>query len=123
MLMYISRNQNIFPAGPTFGIFHHNPSETQQETSWETGFPVNPPVFPQDPLQLKQWLHPLVVVTSYERGREDPQEVYDRIYNWMDENGYQQKGPIMERYLVSQPEEIERDKGKVEIWIACQKKD
>lgn len=123
MLMYNSRNQNIFPAGPTFGIFHHNPSDPRQETSWEIGFPINPPVFPQDPLRLNQWQYPLVVVSSYIKGKDDPQEVYDRIYNWMNETGYRQQGPIMERYLIDQPEDIEKDGGKVEIWIACQKKD
>lgn len=122
MLMYNARQQNILPTGPTFGIFPFSPVEEQKGTpQWEIGFPVTPPINPQAPLQLKQWHEKQVASISCPGTPEKKREAYTRLFNWLEENNFQQDGPIIERYL-SLPAEMSASTGNIEIWLPFKKK-
>ena len=123
MLMYNARRQNILPAGPTFGLFPFSLLEEQKGTpQWEVGFPVNPPLNPQAPLQLKEWPATKVAVISCPGTPTKKKEAYTALFNWLEENNYQQAGPIIERYL-SLPEAISISPGNIEIWLPIKRKD
>jgi len=123
MLMYNTRRQNILPAGPTFGLFPFSPLEEQKDTpQWEVGFPVNPPINPQAPLQLKEWPATKVAVITCPGTPTEKRKAYTALFNWLEENNYQQDGPIIERYL-SLPEETSISPGNIEIWLPIKRKD
>ncbi|MCP2620021.1 GyrI-like domain-containing protein [Candidatus Aminicenantes bacterium AC-334-K16] len=122
MLMYNARRQNILPTGPTFGIFPFSPLEEQKETpQWEVGFPVNPPINPQAPLQLKQWPVTKVAAITCPGTPSRKKEAYTALFNWLEENNIQQAGPLIERYL-SLPDETSISPGNIEIWLPIKSK-
>jgi len=123
ILMYNSRNQNIFPAGPIFGIFHNAPGQTKPaDLQWEVGFIVSTPIMARDPLEVKEWNHTLVASTIYVGSYEESEQVYYEIFQWLEENDYTQSGPIMEMFLDVPSETSIAQERKTEIWVPCKKK-
>jgi len=122
-LMMNSQAQNIFPAGPPFGVYYIDPEEVKpEELVWEVGFPIMAQAMPLAPLEKKQWTYPQVATAMHSGPYEKAGETIAMIFEWMTANDYVQAGPILERYLTmptptTKPEDI-----KSEIWIPCQKK-
>ena len=44
------------------------------------------------------------------------------MFDWLENNGYEVSGPIMERYLDMNPAELRPDQRRTEVWIPCRKK-
>ena len=122
MLMQTSRSQNIFPAGPIFGIFHNAPGEVQSsELEWEIGFPVTVQVSPQLPLRKQQWTYSLVASAFHKGPYEESNQTYTKIFKWMEVNNYVQAGPTMEKYLTAPTPGTKPQDLLTEIWIPCKK--
>jgi AraC family transcriptional regulator len=115
--------QNIVPAGPLLGIYYNSPGQvSDQDLRWEIGFPVTAQALVQPPLTKKEWNYTQSAVCLHQGAYEDAGETIRKILDWMDDNGYKPAGPIMERYLDMNPEELRPEQRKTEIWIPCQKK-
>ncbi|MBC7361772.1 MAG: GyrI-like domain-containing protein [Candidatus Aminicenantes bacterium] len=121
-LMQHMQNQNVFPTGPMIGIYHGDPSLSDPENiQWEVGFPINEQAFVQSPLQKKQWIFTTVAVGIHEGPYEKTGETILKMRVWLEENGYVQNGPVLERYLDPDPSRTTPDRLKTEIWLPCKK--
>jgi AraC family transcriptional regulator len=115
--------QNVFPAGPMLGIYYNNPAQVSPESlEWELGFPVTPQALVQPPLEKKVWNFTEVAAALHTGSYETTGDTITKVLDWMDANGYVQAGPIMERYLDMNPEEIKPEDLKTEVWIPVEKK-
>jgi len=115
--------QNIVPAGAMIGIYANSPSQVKPEDlQWEMGFPVTEQSFVQPPLQKKEWNFSLVAVGMHQGPYEKTGETIQKIMDWIAANGYLPAGPVLERYLDMNPDELKPEQLKTEIWIPCQKK-
>lgn len=122
-LMQALRNQNIYPAGAPIGIFYNSPAEVKPEDlEWEMGFPITPQVNVQPPLKKKIWEFTRVVSTLHKGPFEKTEDTYSRIFEWMQENGLELAGPVLERYLTMPSPETKPEDMKAEIWVPCRKK-
>jgi len=122
-LMEESRVQNVVPMGPLIGIYYNAPGEVEpDELVWEIGFPVSPQTLVQPPLEQKVWSFEQVATCLHVGPYEKAEETIAKMMKWLDENGYTLSGPILERYLDMNPQEVKPENLKTEIWIPCQKK-
>ncbi|MEW5900865.1 MAG: GyrI-like domain-containing protein [Acidobacteriota bacterium] len=114
--------QNAIPMGPLFGIYYNSPDDVAPEQlDWEIGFPTAEQTVVQLPLEKKVWNHTQVAVLLHQGPYEKTGETIAKIMEWLSANGYTPAGPVMERYLDMNPEEIKPEQRKTEIWIPCQK--
>jgi effector-binding domain-containing protein len=121
-LMRYMQLQNVFPTGPMIGIFHGDPTLSDpNKIQWEIGFPVDQQAFVQAPLQKKQWTFTTVAVGVHEGPYEKTGETILKMREWLENNGYVQNGPVLERYLDSDPSKTTPDHLKTEIWLPCKK--
>ncbi|MCI4444837.1 MAG: GyrI-like domain-containing protein [Candidatus Aminicenantes bacterium] len=121
-LMRYMQLQNVFPTGPMIGIFHGDPTLSDpNKIQWEIGFPVDQQAFVQAPLQKKQWTFTTVAVGVHEGPYEKTGETILKMREWLENNGYVQNGPVLERYLDSDPSKMTPDHLKTEIWLPCKK--
>lgn len=122
-LMMNSQAQNIYPAGPLFGIYYVDPNDVKpEELVWEVGFPVTSQVMPLAPLEKKQWSYPQVATAIHTGPYEKAGETINKILEWMEANNYEQAGPILERYMTMPTPTTKPEDMKAEIWIPCQRK-
>lgn len=121
-LMQHLRNQNVFPTGSMIGIFHGDPGVSDPESlKWEIGFPVNEQAQVLAPLEKKQWTYLTVAMAIHEGPYDKTGETILKIQEWLEENGYQQDGPVLERYLDPEPARTSPEHLKTEVWIPCKK--
>jgi effector-binding domain-containing protein len=117
------QSQNLLPMGPLIGIFEGDPTLQKPDTmEWEVGFPVVEQAMIQAPLRKKEWIFKTVAWATHVGPYEKTPETIGQILIWMDENGYSQAGPVMEQYADMDPEKINPENLKTEIWIPCLKK-
>jgi effector-binding domain-containing protein len=122
-LMEESRAQNVFPAGPLMGIYFNAPGEVEpEELEWEIGFPVTPQALVQPPLEKKEWNFDQVASCLHKGPYDKTGETIATMLEWMQANGYESAGPVLERYLDMNPQELKPEDLKTEIWIPCRKK-
>lgn len=122
-LMEESRLQNLAPSGALIGIYYNTPGEVEpEELIWEMGFPVSPQTLVQPPLEQKVWEFEQVATCLHIGPYEKTGETIVKMMEWLKANGYSTSGPILERYLDMNPQEIKPENLKTEIWIPCQKK-
>lgn len=116
--------QNIAPQGSLIGIYYSNPAEVSPEAlEWEMGFPVTPQAFVQAPLEKKEWNFTKVASALHKGSYETAGDTVTKILDWMDDNGYAQAGPMLERYLDMDPSAIKPEDLRTEIWIPVKKKE
>jgi AraC family transcriptional regulator len=121
-LMQHMQNQNVFPTGSMIEVYHGDPSLSDPDSiQWEVGFPINEQAFVQAPLQKKQWTFTAVAVGVHEGPYEKTGETILKMREWLEENGYVQNGPVLERYLDPDPSRTTPDRLKTEIWLPCKK--
>jgi len=117
-LMQESQSQNVFPSGPLMGVYFGNPQQVApEEMEWEMGFPVTPHALIQPPLEKKEWNFTEVAVALHKGPYEKTIETIAKMTEWMEANGYTTAGPVVERYLDMNPNEIKPEELKTEIWI------
>jgi AraC family transcriptional regulator len=115
--------QNIVPAGPLLGVYYNSPDQvSEKDLRWEVGFPVTAQALIQPPLMKKEWNYTQSAVCLHQGAYEETGETIRKMLDWMEDNGYAPAGPIMERYLDMNPEELRPEQRKTEVWIPCQKK-
>ncbi len=116
------QTQNIQPMGPMIGVYYGDPvSQKPESAEWEVGFPVIEQAVFQPPLIKKQWIYKTVAAADHIGPYENTPETIGQILIWMAANGYEQNGPVLERY-VSDPAQTSPAGLKTEIWIPCRKK-
>ncbi len=127
MKLYSAAAQQGIPISDApFGIYYNSPDETpEEELVWEIGMPVENADQLQPPIVLKRWDHTLVARMRYDGSIEDEdmRAAYAGISGWIDRNGYEPAGPIMERFLIM-PSQDEKGgfEGSVLIIFPVQKK-
>ncbi|MDW7680267.1 MAG: GyrI-like domain-containing protein, partial [bacterium] len=111
-------DQKITPAGPMLGVYYNNPEETvEDQLIWEIGFPVAAGTKAEIPLVLKKWDFAQVARAIHQGPYETTQNLYPKIFEFMAAANKMEAGPIMERFLDENPENIPSDSLKTEIWI------
>lgn len=127
MTLYNAAAQQSLPMNEApFGIYWNAPSDTPvEELKWDIGLPVPEDKEIQEPLKKKKWDYTLLVVTGFD-GVFESEEMfgtYGKVYQWIDKNGYQPAGPMMEKFLTTPSQNEEGEVvGKVEIVIPVEKK-
>lgn len=118
-----ARHQNAGPIGPLMTISYGIPEQgNSQDLRWEVGFPVTPQALIQPPLMKKAWDYTQVAVSVHQGAYGNIGETIARMLKWMENNGFELAGPIVERYLYMSPAEISPEQRKTEVWVPCQKK-
>ena len=122
-LLQEMRAQNVIPGGPMIGVYINSPAQVKPEDlQWEIGFPVTSQALIQPPLEKKEWNFTQVVASLHQGPYDKAGETIQKMLEWMDANGYFPAGPLLERYMDMNPEELKPEELKTEIWIPCQKK-
>lgn len=109
-----------------FGIYWNSPDDTaEEELKWEIGLPVSGDKKLEAPIVLKKWEFTKVVQQDFE-GVIDGDEIkaaYYSMYEWIETNGYEVSGPMLERFMNSpSPNDKGEYIGKVQIVFPVQKK-
>lgn len=122
-LMQHMQNQNVFPTGAMIGIYYGDAGLADPDRMrWEIGFPINEQAQVLAPLEKKQWVFSQVAVSIHQGPYDTIGETISKIQEWLEENGYSQAGPILERYLDPDPSRVSSNGLKTEIWIPCVKR-
>jgi effector-binding domain-containing protein len=122
-LLQTMQEQNISPTGEMIGVYHTDPSKGEPEKQqWEIGFPVADYSSPLMPLQRREWIFTEVAVAIHSGLPENTGETVAKISEWLEVNGYEVAGPVLEWYRNFDPTDPNRSKLQIEIWVACRKK-
>ncbi len=117
-LMAASQSQNIHPAGLMFGVYYNSPSEAKpEELVWEIGFPVTAQAVPEAPLIKKVWEYKEVARAIHVGPYDQVGPTIMRLGEWIVSQGYKPDGPVFERYLDMNPNQIDPAKLRTEIWV------
>ncbi len=109
-----------------FGIYWNSPDDTaEEELKWEIGMPVPGDKELAAPIVLKKWEWTTVIQKDFD-GVIDGDEIkaaYYGMYEWVEANGYEIAGPMLERFLNS-PSANDKGEmiGKVQIVFPVKKK-
>jgi effector-binding domain-containing protein len=76
----------------------------------------------QPPLVRRIWEHRTVAAAMYVGPYEKTGEAIEKIMAWLDAQGYEATGPVLERYLDQNPAAVKPESLKTEIWVPCRKK-
>jgi len=123
-LIATMQSQNVHPQGPMFGIYHTIPGPNPQENmkmEWEIGFPITEQTLVQAPLERNIWNYTTVATAIHTGPYEETGEAITDIFEWMQANGYDKAGPVLEKYLETGTPDDQASK-KTEIWIPCKKR-
>lgn len=113
-------DQVIAPTGTAIGVFYNDPDDPGAEAKmWDIGFPITPQTQVLTPLTLKKWTHTSVVEAYHFGALTKARQTYDRVKAWMDANGYEQVGPVLEMYFIGPPSEVPPEEYKTRIWVPC----
>jgi effector-binding domain-containing protein len=120
-LVQAIKEQEIELKGPMFGVYYNSPKDVPPDLlKWEVGFPAivdmeNPPAAP---LVAKTWEHTWVVATVYTGPYQGTEETYEKIDKFIDSRAdYEVAGPAMERFLDENPDLVEPDDLRTEVWV------
>ena len=117
------QKQSIMPTGAMFGIYYSDPETTAAEDlEWEVAFPVTDIATPLAPLEKKAWEYALVASTIHTGPYQETGTSYARVFEWISANGYEQAGPVLERYLTIPGPDVNPEDMKAEIWVPVVKK-
>jgi len=119
----VMQSQHISPGGAMIGVYYSDPQLVAPENmEWEIGFPCSAQASPLKPLEKKAWSFDQVASAIHTGPYEKTGETYIRIFEWMEANGYEQVGPVLEKYLNMPSPDINPAALRTEIWIPVQKK-
>jgi effector-binding domain-containing protein len=105
------------------GVYHNSPEEVAPEDlEWEMGFPCSAQTSPLKPLEKKVWTFEQVASAIHKGPYEKTGETYAVILDWMEANGYEQAGPVLEKYLNMPTQDTDPEELRTEIWIPVKKK-
>ena len=122
-LFPVMQSQNISPGGAMIGVYYSNPQEvTPENMEWEIGFPCSAQVSPLKPLEKKVWSYEQVASAIHTGPYEKTGETYLKIFEWMEANGYETAGPVLEKYLNMPSPDVDPETLRAEVWVPVQKK-
>lgn len=117
------QSQNIPPAGAMVGVYYNSPQDVAPEDlEWDIGFPCTAQVSPLKPLEKKIWEFEEVAFAIHIGPYEKTGETYTKILEWMESKGYEQAGPVLEKYLNMPTQDTDPETLRTEIWIPVKKK-
>lgn len=117
------QEQNIFPMGGLIGVYHSDPAKVEAKSlKWEVGFPVSEQASPLEPLQKKHWVFATVASAMHVGPYDRTGETLAKMGDWLEANGYEAAGPILEKYMDMNPATVDPKDLKTEIWIPVKKK-
>ena len=121
-LIGVMSRQNISPSGDLISVYHLTPSTGIPDIiDYEVGFPITPQAVPLNPLQRKEWSYPLMAVAEHRGPYEGLADVIDGMFDWIENNRYDQDGPVLGRFLVLPSDEVRPGDLRTEIWIPIKK--
>jgi effector-binding domain-containing protein len=116
-------SQSIAPSGDLIAIYHLSPDgEIPDRIEYEVGFPITAQVWPQPPLNKKEWHYTMVASAVHRGSYDDSADTIEQILTWIDTNGYQQEGPILGRFTVIPSPEVRTRDLRTEIWIPVKRR-
>ena len=119
----VMQSQNISPGGAMIGVYYSDPQTVAPEDmEWEIGFPCSAQVSPLKPLEKKIWTFELVASAIHMGPYEKAGETYIKIFEWIEANGYEMVGPMLEKYLSMPSADADPAELRAELWVPVQKK-
>jgi AraC family transcriptional regulator len=123
MFMQEFFKQKLQPTGEFFGLYLNSPQQVkEEELKWQVGFPVAREAPVSSPLEKGGFTHTQVAACLYIGPYETVGSAYGRIFEFIENNGYETAGPIMEKYLDQNPQAVKPSDLKTEINVPVQKK-
>lgn len=115
--------QNLMPAGNFFGLYLNSPGQVkEEELQWRLGFPIAGETEVTAPLQKGEFNFTKIAVYLYVGLYEKVGDAYDKMFKFIDQNGFKAAGPTMEKYLDMNPEAVKPEERRTEINIPVEKK-
>ena len=115
--------QNLMPAGNFFGLYLNSPGQVkEEELQWRLGFPIAGETEVTAPLQKGEFNFTKIAVYLYVGLYEKVGDAYDKMFKFIDQNGFKAAGPTMEKYLDMNPEAVKPEERKTEINLPIEKK-
>ena len=114
--------QGLAPAGPFLGVYFNDPKTVKpEELKWNIGFPVSTDANVQPPLKKTEFKHKTVAVYLYIGPYENMEKAYDKIFKYVEDNGYKIIWPVYDKYL-NTPMQVKPEELKTEIIVPVEKK-
>ena len=121
-LMQAMGRQRLFPpGGPMFGVYYTAPGGSMAEMTWELGFPVSAQASVLKPLEKKTWAYTTVAKALFVGPYDQTATHIPKLISWLMAQGYAPAGPVAERYLDMNPNQVKPADLRTEIWIPCRK--
>jgi len=116
--------QNLAPSGDLIAIFsvYPNKEEIPASINFDVGFPATPQAIIQPPLRQKVWEHNLVAVATHSGPYDGLVDMIDKMFDWMEQNNYDQDGPILGRFIEVPSDYNQPRDYQTEIWVPIRKK-
>ena len=115
--------QNLMPAGNFFGLYLNSPGQVkEEELQWRLGFPIAGETEVTVPLQKGEFNFTKIAVYLYVGPYEKVGDAYDKMFKFIDQNGFKAAGPTMEKYLDMNPDAVLPEERKTEINLPVEKK-
>jgi AraC family transcriptional regulator len=113
--------QGLIPGGPFLGVYYNNPNEVkEEELKWAVGFPVPQDANVQAPLNKTEFKDLKAVVYLHIGPYEKMGESYDRVFKYIEDNGYRAVWPVYDRYL-NNPQMVKPEELETEIIVPVEK--
>ena len=114
--------QGLVPGGPFLGIYFNDPSQVKpEELKWNLGFPVNKDAKVGDPLKKTEFKHKTAAVYLHIGPYENMDKAYEKIFKYVEDNGYKIVWPLYDKYL-NNPMEVKPEELKTEMIVPLEKK-
>lgn len=115
--------QGLQPAGPFMGVYYNSPQEVKEEDlKWELAFPIAKDTEIKEPLQKREYEKAKAVVYLYIGPYEKMDKAYDKVFKFVEDNGYEITWPSFDKYL-NNPMEVKPEYLKTEIIVPVKKKE
>ncbi len=109
--------------GNLFGIYFNSPEQVKpEELKWAIGIPVLKDSIVNAPLKKTEFLFKTIAVALHLGPYETTGKTYDKIFAYIDKNGYKVAGPVFESYIDRDPSKVKPEELRTEIWVPVQKK-
>jgi effector-binding domain-containing protein len=109
--------------GNLFGIYFNSPEQVKpEELKWAIAIPVSKDSVVNAPLKKTEFLFKTVAVALHLGPYETTGKTYDKIFAYIEKNGYKIAGPAFENYLDRDPSKVKPEELRTEIWVPVQKK-
>jgi AraC family transcriptional regulator len=110
-------------AGNLFGIYFNSPEQVKpEELKWAIAIPVLKDSVVNAPLKKIEFLFKKIAVALHVGPYETVAKTYDKVFAYLEKNGYEIAGPVYESYLDKDPSKVKPEQLRTEIWVPVQKK-